>query len=32
MHTLIKERGNQWGELFLKTANDSGLKIKDLLS
>jgi para-nitrobenzyl esterase len=27
-----QERGNQWGELFLKTANDSGLKIKDLLS
>lgn len=27
-----QERANQWGELFLKTANDSGLKIKDLLS
>ena len=27
-----KERGNQWGELFLKTANDNGLKINDLLS
>ena len=27
-----QERGNQWGELFLKTANDCGLKIKDLLS
>ena len=27
-----QERGNQWGELFLKTANDSGLKIKNLLS
>ena len=27
-----KDRGNEWGELFLKTANDNGLKIKDLLS
>ena len=27
-----QERANQWGELFLKTTNDSGLKIKDLLS
>ncbi len=27
-----KDRGNQWGELFLKTANDNGFKIKDLLS
>ena len=27
-----QERANQWGELFLKTANDSGLKINDLLS
>jgi len=27
-----KERGNQWGELFLKTANDNGVKINDLLS
>ena len=26
-----KERGNQWGELFLKTANDNGIKINDLL-
>jgi len=27
-----KERGNQWGELFVKTANDSGVKIQDLSS
>ena len=27
-----KERGNQWGELFLKTANDNGVKINDLFS
>ena len=27
-----KDRGNQWGELFLKTANDNGVKINDLLS
>mgnify|MGYP001161382335 FL=1 len=27
-----KERGNQWGELFLKIANDNGFKINDLLS
>jgi para-nitrobenzyl esterase len=26
-----KERGNQWGELFLKTAHDNGIKINDLL-
>ena len=26
-----KERGNQWGELFLKIANDNGMKINDLL-
>ena len=25
-----KERGNNWGELFLKTANDRGIKVKDL--
>jgi para-nitrobenzyl esterase len=27
-----KDRGNEWGELFLKTAYDNGLTIKDLLS
>ena len=27
-----KERGNKWGELFLKTANDNGMKINDLVS
>ena len=27
-----KERGNQWGELFLKIANDNGVKMKDLPS
>ncbi len=27
-----KERGNQWGELFLKIANDNGMKINDLLA
>ena len=26
-----KDRGNQWGELFLKTANDNGIKTNDLL-
>ena len=29
---IDKERGNQWGELFLKTANDNGVKVNDLLS
>jgi para-nitrobenzyl esterase len=27
-----KDRGNKWGELFLKTANDYGVKINDLFS